>query len=699
MFELSVAYKYLIPRWRQLSVSIISLVSTLVIALVVWLIVVFFSVKDGLESSWIEKITALTAPVRLVPTEKYYHSYYYLADTISAHSDYTAKTISEKLLALKTDPYDPLNDEEMPLEWQSPDRDQEGKLKDLVKLAFLAATSLRDIEGLQATDFETTAANLRLRLLRNLQDMDKQSQQFLEHASLLGSFDADTASMAKALIEPSATDFNNLLHMQGISSDNIKEETPTTVHTFERNELLNHLQNFFQAIKILSLKTPPQGWRLPQEFLTNTELQAAAVFKDNKLVRMIVPAVKDRAAFLVNQLKNEGWTATQVLLKIDQEGNVEGNILGGEEFKQVAPWSMITLEGNFEFKAELIESSIKSVKSIKNLLFEISGNIQDYPLNGKIALDRLEIAQAKIKDNSSNAFMATTYPKGIHMPQTTSGEPILLPKSFKESGALIGDQGYLSYFSPTPSTIQEQRIPVFIAGFYDPGIIPIGGKYILADRNLPALIRASYNQENTHFSNGINVRFKNIGDASKVKAELEKAFQKAEIAPYWKIETYHEYEFSKDIIQQLQSEKNLFSLISLVIIIVACSNIISMLIILVNDKKLEIGILRSMGATSASIATIFGICGMVMGTIGSLVGILAAVLTLRYVNELVSLMSRLQGHDLFNPIFYGTTLPTELSLEALMFVIMTTVAISLFAGIVPAFKASMMRPSAILRAE
>jgi lipoprotein-releasing system permease protein len=124
-----------------------------------------------------------------------------------------------------------------------------------------------------------------------------------------------------------------------------------------------------------------------------------------------------------------------------------------------------------------------------------------------------------------------------------------------------------------------------------------------------------------------------------------------------------------------------------------------MLIILVNDKKLEIGILRSMGATSASIAAIFGICGMVMGAIGSLTGILAALLTLRYVNELVGFMSRLQGHDLFNPLFYGATLPTELSLEALMFVLMTTVAISLLAGIVPAFKASMMRPSAILRAE
>ena len=71
MFELSVATKYLIPKWRQLSVSIISLISIAVIAVVVWLIVVFFSVTYGLEKSWIHKLVALTAPVRITPTEEY----------------------------------------------------------------------------------------------------------------------------------------------------------------------------------------------------------------------------------------------------------------------------------------------------------------------------------------------------------------------------------------------------------------------------------------------------------------------------------------------------------------------------------------------------------------------------------------------------------------------------------------------------
>src|SRR5690606_7127505 len=97
--------------------------------------------------------------------------------------------------------------------------------------------------------------------------------------------------------------------------------------------------------------------------------------------------------------------------------------------------------------------------------------------------------------------------------------------------------------------------------------------------------------------------------------------------------------FTKDLLQQLSSEKNLFSLISVVIILVACSNIISMLIILVNDKKVEIGILRSLGASSFSIATIFALCGLTMGFAGSLLGVLLAVLTLRNLDSLVTFIS------------------------------------------------------------
>jgi len=503
----------------------------LVIALVVWLIVVFFSVKDGLENSWIDKLIALTAPIRITPTEKYYNSFYYQVDSISSQADFTNKTIGEKLLAEQANPYNPDSDEEPPVYWVKPDLNQNGDLKDLVKDVYQIIASSPELHETSITDYEITAANLKLRMLRPYGKIDQEhpkgtmTQQFIEQAAYIGSFDPNTTAIAKTLLPLSPDDLQNLQYVQSTSAD---------------------------------IHLPPSS------------------------------------------------------------------------------------------------------------------------LHAKVADDGSRII---IPGNNQN------------------GEGILVPRSYKEAGTLVGDQGYISYYSPTPSAIQEQRIPIYVAGFYDPGIMPIGGKFILASHQLAGLIRASHNQDDTLQSNGFNVRFKNLADAHKIKAALMKAFKQQGLDTYWNIETYQEYEFTKDLIQQLHSEKNLFSLISMVIIIVACSNIISMLIILVNDKKIEIGILRSMGATSGSIAIIFGLCGMVMGACGSIIGIIVAVITLKNLKFLVDMISRFQGYDLFNPVFYGNTLPNQISMEVLGYVVLATALISLLAGIVPAVKASLLRPSAILRSE
>ncbi|NGX42910.1 MAG: Lipoprotein-releasing system transmembrane protein LolE [Chlamydiae bacterium] len=533
MFELSVALKYLIPRWRQLSVSIISVISIIVIALVVWLIVVFFSVTHGLEKNWINKLIALTAPVRVTPTKEYYNSYYYLSDSISANANYTLKSIGEKLASPTANAYDPDFDEEVPGQWQSPDLDAGGNVKDLVKLAFNSLKNLDSIPELEAREYEMTVTNLHLQLLREKAPSEapeaEQDPMYISQAVYLGSYDAGNPNLPNSMLPATKGDVQNLMAM-----------APSDSHS---------------------------------------------LFKE-----------------ISDQDDSPVW---------------------------------------------LFDSSMPA----------------SLPSEPEI------------------------------------GDAILLPKPFQDSGVLIGDRGYFSYQTPTATSIQEQRVPIFVAGFYDPGIIPFGGKIVLANQHLTSMIRSAYPQEETALSNGINVRFARLDDAELVKEKLQKAFLDAGIDKYWHIETYREFEFTKDLLQQLRSERNLFSLISAVIIIVACSNIISMLIILVNDKKMEIGILRSMGASPQSIATIFGLCGVVMGFLGSLIGVLAALVTLRNLQGLIDLITRLQGFDAFNPVFYGDKLPNEVSFEALVFVMGVTALISLIAGVVPAVKACLLRPSAILRSE
>lgn len=709
MFELSVASKYLIPRRRQLSVSIISLISVLVIALVVWLIVVFFSVTDGLEKSWVQKLTALTAPIRVTPTDTYYNSYYYLIDSISESSNYSHKTIREKLEATTTDPYNPEFDQEIPIHWATPDLNGDGFLKDPVKLLFSILNQMQGVPGLKSRDFELTATHMDLRLLRQSTVLHSNNifggttQSALSYPAFLGNFETDNPLLNKILLPIETKDLNNFLFLLGTESHPGDENENVQVKPKILRERLNH---FFNGVTIEQLQTRPAGWNIPLSLLPEkTQWEVNAILKDGQIIRLVIPLKAEQNLSLKKNLEEQGLTV-QTGNMILEKGKVILSLKNEEPQVIVRP--TFTLAGGSSFLAKLDPSSLSSAKRVDEIRFEVQINIQGNLLNGEVPLRGLEIGQANILSPS----LETLSPWWVHQTQispkeskfylpkeTEFGEGILLPKSFRDVGALVGDRGSLSYVSPTASLLQEQQIPVYVAGFYDPGIIPIGGKFILTNPEVTSLIRSSHQQDDkTAVTNGVNVHFNNFDQADVLKKQLLQTLREKGIHHYWNVETFREFEFTKAILQELQSQKNLFMLIAVVIILVACSNIISMLIILVNDKKMEIGILRSMGASSKSIAFIFGISGAFIGVIGSVIGILAAILTLHNLDLLVALLSRLQGHEMFNAHFYGQVLPSELSFEALSFVLFATVCLSLLAGIVPAIKACLLRPSQILRA-
>ena len=160
-FVLSVASKYLLPKRRQLSVSIISLISVLVISLVVWLTIVFMSVTDGVRQNWLKQLITLNAPVQMTPTDAYYSSYFYKIDSVSSSSDYSTRTIGEKLVASLSDPYDPNYDMELPVNFPPADRLADGSLKDPVKMGWEIAEEIR---GVRPKEYEVALGNLKLNL-------------------------------------------------------------------------------------------------------------------------------------------------------------------------------------------------------------------------------------------------------------------------------------------------------------------------------------------------------------------------------------------------------------------------------------------------------------------------------------------------------------------------------------------------------
>ncbi len=700
-FEFTVALKYLIPRWRQLSVSIISLISILVISLVVWLVVLFLSVTDGIEKKWVEQLVALNAPVRMAPTDAYYRSYYYQIDQVSLDSNYTPKTIGEKLIASQSDPYNPSFDAELPYDFPAPDRHGDGSLKDPVKEGWEAIGMLKK-GGVRPQEYEVSFGNLRLSLLREGAAQGDVQQTFLTQVSYIASHDEQNTRLKQMLVSPSSDDYNNLLyalsHTARPSSTDESEEAFS--YAFDENpaQLRTNLENFFSHVAVTQLRTTEEGFVLsPAFFPENGALEGIGIIRYNEIRKVVIPKSKQEIGALNARLQAFGLETAFVKVIFDQnQMHIASDAIA-------SPKVQLVLNDQIPFEAKLDPSSLENAASLSSLKFEIEGNIQGTLLAGKTLYDKLEIAQAHPIEN-----LGKTPPPWLHADKEGKivipshqlfGDGVLVAKHFQNSGVRLGDRGFLSYYTPAASSMQEQRIPIYVAGFYDPGMMPVGNKLLFVDPSVVALLRGNMSVSDTMLGNGINIWLSDISQAEWVKSQLIHALESREIGKYWEVQSYEDYDFARPVLQQLQSDKNLFTLIAIIILIVACSNIISMLILLVNDKRREIGILQSMGASPKRIASIFGICGFAMGLISCAIGSVAAILTLRYLQSLVDFLSFLQGHEAFQSAFYGSHLPNELSFTSLLFVILATMAISLLAGIVPAIKAARIRPTEILRAE
>jgi lipoprotein-releasing system permease protein len=615
--------------------------SVLVISLVIWLVLIFLSVTTGIEKNWHQRLTSLHAPLRVTPTDKYYSSYYYQIDSLASASNYTLKTVGEKSQAALSDPYAVDLDPEIPFYWPQADRMKNGQLRDPVKVASEELTALqKEVPSLAFQDYEIGGALLRLNVTRPSDG----SATSLSQMSYLLSLTEENPRLHSLLIAPDAKDLTHLLRT-------------------ERSSL--------KYMDLQEVQTQP-SFSLPPELLPI-----------NEPIQVYLPPQESRAIIPLT-LDTEKRELTQVVW--------DGSALRFKADRPLRQKIALTFEQPLLLKTE-----------VKNSQLFVSATLQGKRIAGVLPFKNLEIAKGSAQIHfteipASPPPWAYTVNGKCYLPETGS---ILLPKSYRESGVLLGNKGSLSYTAPSSISSQEQRILVQVAGFYDPGIMSIGNKCLI----VPSSMTRAIHSANQTFSpdgtptNGFFVWTEDLSQARHLKEAIEKRLETAGISPYWKVATYEEFEFSKDLLLQFRSDRTLLLLIAAIILLVACCNIISLLVLLVNDKKKEIAILQSMGASFKSIALIFGFCGITMGLLSCLLGGALALFTLKHLDVLVSFLSALQGHAAFNPAFFGQTLPNQLSYEALLFVCIATPILSLSAGLIPAIKASRIRPSSVLRSE
>ncbi|MEP1385500.1 MAG: lipoprotein-releasing ABC transporter permease subunit [Paraglaciecola sp.] len=184
---------------------------------------------------------------------------------------------------------------------------------------------------------------------------------------------------------------------------------------------------------------------------------------------------------------------------------------------------------------------------------------------------------------------------------------------------------------------------------------------------------------------------------AKTRLFLDDAFNYKEVVQVLKSNGYQSTNWRDRqgvLFDAVKMEKNMMSLMLLLIIAVAAFNIVSALVMVVSEKQGDIAILLTQGMTRSQVMWIFLFNGAYNGIKGTLIGVLLGVLTVSQINNIIVLLNI--------PIYFGANgqgLPIDLQWPQVVFLIGTSLVLCFLASVYPAIRAVKVEPAQALKYE
>lgn len=191
----------------------------------------------------------------------------------------------------------------------------------------------------------------------------------------------------------------------------------------------------------------------------------------------------------------------------------------------------------------------------------------------------------------------------------------------------------------------------------------------------------------------INVRLKPGMNEDELAAQLNSVLPPSVRALSW-------MDSFSDFLWVVQLEKNMIFFLLFFIVLVAGFSVASSLLISVVRKTREIGVLSAIGGTSGMIAACFCFQGMIIGVFGTAVGLAIGFAALAVRNDVVLTITRLtQSQEVLQRFYQFSQLPSHTTMSDLTIIVVCSIVVSIFAGLLPAWRAARLKPVEALRSE
>lgn len=240
----------------------------------------------------------------------------------------------------------------------------------------------------------------------------------------------------------------------------------------------------------------------------------------------------------------------------------------------------------------------------------------------------------------------------------------------------------------TPAGFLPRLRSFKVVGIFDVGMYEYdAGLALINIKDAQALYRMG------HDVSGVRLKLAHINHAPAVRQALVR-----QLPAYFRVRDWSQEH--ANFFRALKIEKTVMFVILLLIVAVAAFNIVATLVMVVTDKRADIAILRTMGASPGSILVIFLVQGTLIGLTGTFLGVVLGVLLSLNVTTIVPFIERVfHTHFLSASVYYISELPSHLRWQDVLHVALASFAMSFLATLYPAWRAAKTQPAEALRYE